>query len=62
MAALPQLEVSCANCGRSVNVNRYVVRSTGDWPEDQIHSVTTTEKFLGTVHCPNCYHFTTFRH
>lgn len=61
MTTLPQLEVSCANCGRFVTVNRFLVGSTGDWPKDQIHSVTTTEAFLGTVHCPNCYHFTTYQ-
>ena len=61
MSRQPQLQVSCANCKQSAEVSRHLVKTTGDWPADQIHVVKTTERFVGIVHCPNCYHFTHYQ-
>lgn len=53
--------VQCANCKLQIDANKYLVVPPEGWPAESLHQVACAEGgFVGSVHCPNCDHFTSY--
>ena len=52
--------VECANCKQQIDAGKHTLPQPPGWPESKLHLRKDPGGFVGSVHCPNCNHFTIY--